>query len=481
MDAKGFPRKKKLKGRSFSKAISTHPPIDSTDQCTQASSAPVGRSWDLHTLTVVSFGFILAAGVQDWKIGASLLGGYAALASLRTVFRSLKFILLVTLVVSVSILFPVLAPVTAVITVWLLLRRLNFLVENWSIIWRGTLVYALPVALWIWHREIKVIDDFSLGQNAVDPQVLRLGIYFAIGTLTMHLFLIYAYHKGYSTARTLEIISIIPLLLASLVLVFLKISFHSAPDFHDGVHPGPEPIHPELGHPGAAIGGVGTLRGLTHPMHPPMPQGFEHSGDVHPEFEVHSALSDNATAPTGHAEVSFHSHPGEPTGQFDMPSPQSIGSGHGYHLSEVPHQDMAWANSPDGLELFRYHVNGNHVSISDSVGNLQGKIVPSGESHLVLDQLGKMHFQVRAGTPGLQYVQNDIGITQFQLRTIGDRTILEDALGQQVYVAQHVGQQIHIHDASGNALRTISPARIDGVGMFMNLPKGPSIDVSDSF
>src|SRR4051812_6526596 len=71
-------------------------PTQSIPQYSESSPPVAGRSWDLHALIVLAFGTITATGVHDWKVGAYLLGGFAVIASLRTLFNNLKFILLVT-------------------------------------------------------------------------------------------------------------------------------------------------------------------------------------------------------------------------------------------------------------------------------------------------------------------------------------------------------------------------------------------------
>jgi hypothetical protein len=184
----------------------------------------------LGVAAAVGFGGVCAIGVLDPLWGALLLALFAATGSIRALRKNLWLPLFAVAATVASRFVPVVGLVLAAATVILLLARAVYLVRNLRVVTLGLLAYAMAIA-----SALALVPGVRWGATAydlplrgVDPQGLAVGGAFAGGTFFMLVALLHAARRGYPPPRALEVMSILPMILAGMVLPFATGAFASS-------------------------------------------------------------------------------------------------------------------------------------------------------------------------------------------------------------------------------------------------------------
>lgn len=188
------------------------------------SSNEALRDVPLHVVTALSYGFIAGSAARDAVMGLLLIAIFAACSSMRALFRSRWLLAVVAIMTVASWRVPWVATAIGAATLLLLAVRLGFVVKNLRLVVSGLVAYAVPLAAVgatarSGHAVVELVplplDDAALGAWLSALVIACL----AAGFISLVLSL--SYRGGYTTARALEIISILPLLVLGSVLPFV--------------------------------------------------------------------------------------------------------------------------------------------------------------------------------------------------------------------------------------------------------------------
>ena len=239
-----------------------------------AYASPKRRSEaGLILLACSAFGAIPLLGAVDPFAGLALLGVFGVLATLRALLRNAPMLILMAVLVGLSFLFPILSPVPILLGIWFFIKRIAFFFEHLRVIILGLAVYAAGATLAIsWGG--------SIGANAISFRrypYCRTSFRFDGGLRNGRSYagpaLILTRIAGYSVRASLEIMSLVPVILVSLTLPFLKIAFDFVPDVVPEAIPDalPEPHVPSFNVP-VTLGDHGLPPALDAvPAHPHVP------------------------------------------------------------------------------------------------------------------------------------------------------------------------------------------------------------------
>ncbi len=257
-----------------------------------------------HWTAVWLYGSLCAIGALSPVAGAVLLTFFAFCASLRVLLRNGWLLALMAGAAAASTFFPPLGVLLALVAIYFLLRRIAFIFENIRVIGLGLLVYGVAVGAMLGADEAaRAALEWTAVPALQDETVRHVLAGLGAGALTsalMHDVLVTTYKRGYTTAKALEIMSMIPLLLLSLLLPLLKLHFSvevpAGPGFHglDGLHHGSPDLH-GYGAVGEAVPeamAAGQAAGLGRFVHGPLaaepsmgfhaaPHGALHAVDGH--------------------------------------------------------------------------------------------------------------------------------------------------------------------------------------------------------
>jgi hypothetical protein len=181
----------------------------------------VARLGAVHWTAVAGYAFMCAAGSYNMWEGLVLLGFFAIIAAIRAIFSNPLMLFIVLAIAGISAVFPPAAILLPIIAVFLFCKRLAFLASHIKIVAAGLVVYAIAIAVAI------------CGKNP-DINAVTAG-YGVMGAVIMHLTLCATRRLGYSAAQAVEIMSVVPLLLAAMILPFLKFDIgldHAGFDVH---------------------------------------------------------------------------------------------------------------------------------------------------------------------------------------------------------------------------------------------------------
>lgn len=303
------------------------------------------RADRIHWTAVWLYGALCAVGALSPVAGAVLLTVFAFCASLRVLVRNGWMLAAMAGAAAVSRIVPQLGILLAVVAIFLLLRRIAFIFQNIRVIGLGLIVYGVAVGAMVGADEAaRAALEWTAVPGLQDETVRHLLAGLGAGALTsalMHDVLVTTYKRGYTTAKALEIMSMIPLLLLSLLLPLLKLHFSVEapvePGFHglDGLPHGPELHGYEVA--GEAVPeamAVGQAAGLSRFAHgPPVAEpamGFHpvHHDGFH-AFDGHVAAPEPIVAHVGassapHPSPNFPSPLHAPEPHFHAPSPVHV-------------------------------------------------------------------------------------------------------------------------------------------------------------
>ena len=400
----------------------------------------------LHLLAVAAYAVVCAIGAFHPTAGAVLIGLFAVGASIRAILSNLTMIGIVLLLVVASIAFPILAPLPLIVGIVLFLKRLAFVFEHFALVLVGVVVYGAAFALQSWGMALywSLAPLITLAPSSL---VWPLGSVAAAGALVMHVALLVCGRMGYRTATALEIMSILPLLLMSLLLPFLKVAFDFVPPLEGGIASGATD---------AVLAGKSAAVGMAAKA---APVGMAAKAAPVGMAVKHVDLMAAKAAPVGMA---------------------------------AKHVDlMAAKAAPVGMAAKHGPVVGSPGMYTDAQGTLAGRLFQEAGGLRGTDSVGHTHFHVQA-TPHAEihtdaayhtqfHVQDSGGHhtvsdasfqTKFHVQPFGNDILLKQPNGTLVYTAKFIGQDAHIYDAShtlvakvANAPRTFTCFRgLPGVG-----------------
>ncbi|MBK6533726.1 MAG: hypothetical protein IPF99_30315 [Deltaproteobacteria bacterium] len=307
------------------------------------------RAEGVHWLTVGVYGGLCAIGAIAPEAGVVLLAVFALVASLRVLLRNGPLLAVMAAAAVVGTFFPPLGVVLAVVAIFLLVRRIAFVFENIHVIGLGLVVYGVAIGAMAASEEIaRTVLEWTTVPALQDADTRHLLAALGTGALTsalMHDVLVKTYKRGYSTEKALEIMSMIPLLLLSLVLPLLKLHFNvevpAEPGFagFNGLHHGPADFHgygavgeavPEAMAVGEAAGIGGFVHG-SHAAAPPMgfhpaPHNGLHVEGGHLGAPEPFAAHWEGAAVAHHHPIGFPSPPHVPETHFQPMEPMHMGA-----------------------------------------------------------------------------------------------------------------------------------------------------------
>lgn len=305
------------------------------------------RAEGAHWAAVWLYGALCAIGAVSTELGLGLLALFAILASLRVLLRNRIMLALMAAAAVAGSIFPPLGVVLAVVALLLLLKRIAFIFENIRVIGLGLVVYSVAIAAMagadgIAQSVLEWMAVPALQDSGTRHVVAGLGTG-ALTSALMHDVLLKTYKRGYSTEKALEIMSMIPLLLMSLLLPLLKMHFNmevpAEPGFAGGLHHGPVEFDGygaagEVVPEAMALGHAARMGGLVHSPHsaaPPMGfhhvphDGFHGVGEHLGAPEPHLGHFEGA-AVGHHPPAGFPSPPHVPETHFHPVEPMHVGS-----------------------------------------------------------------------------------------------------------------------------------------------------------
>jgi hypothetical protein len=190
----------------------------------EAPTADPLRDRRLHLIVALSYGAICGAGAASPLLGIALIIVFAAAASARALFRGRWLLGAVAMVMIATTWVPSLGVAIGLATLLLLCLRVAFVVRNLRVVVAGLIVYAVALA-WIvlgghWMAALADTAKGS-GVGSAAASWLTAPLAGCLAALLMAGVLHVSYRGRYSTARTLEVISLIPLLLIGTATPFL--------------------------------------------------------------------------------------------------------------------------------------------------------------------------------------------------------------------------------------------------------------------
>ena len=239
--------------------------------------------------------------------------------------------------------------------------------------------------------------------------------------------------------------SIIPLLILSIILPFLKVHFA-----------GPDYVHVNV--PDIDAHAIPDMHYATPIDHTPSFEVHSMSGfDSPPPMEAVGGVAalSNAHSPSFHAAPnSILSHPDFNSHFVD---------------SSVPHtpviQDMM------GRPIFSVHSSGNHINIVEPNGNINYSIVHSDVAHNVIKSDGYIKYHIN-DLNGVQHLHDYSGSLRYTVHNSSNQVIITDQYQHPLYTAETVGNiqngQVIIKDSFNHIVRTTN--QMGGFEMFTGLP-----------
>ena len=198
----------------------------------------------LHFTAVGIYGIILFLSVYNaspWTLGIGYL-----LFFLVTSFKYLKQMILFSIFAGVLVaVFPPLGIIFAILMVLFLFMKLQFIKENRRPIMAGIAFYGAAFPLY------SIMTSFKFYYAFGADKVLSSGLIALAGMTALHCALQWLYRYKYSEEAALGIMGAVPLVIASIILPFMKVYF----DMHGAFDvPGvPDTPAADLAHPGDAI------------------------------------------------------------------------------------------------------------------------------------------------------------------------------------------------------------------------------------
>ena len=134
-------------------------------------------------------------------------------ASIKTLLKSVHIIFLFFIISLASIIFPILIFLEIGLALYFVVRRIRFFIKNIHAVILGLFVYIAPILITI-----------NISKNYLAEEYLYYIIITTVSlSLIAHYGLKYLYNKGYNFRDVIEIMSISPLLVISLILPLLKL------------------------------------------------------------------------------------------------------------------------------------------------------------------------------------------------------------------------------------------------------------------
>ena len=356
----------------------------------------------IHVVSVLAYAMICGLGSLCPPVGVAFIAIFALIGTFIAIIRNIQILMLVLFIGGLSVAIPPIGFVAFLIMVYLFIRRVRFLIYHWKLILLGIMAYSMAIGL------------MYLG-SLFNENVLAICAMGVIGGLVFHSVLDWARSNGYSAEKAIEIMSIIPLLLISFILPFLKLHF------------GADHLNPDMN----------TVHGVDIP--------------AAPTAVMDTAALNNAMLPTH--------------GLNPMPI---VGSDvmNGVHVTPLPVTDLGPAGVIGAVQS---HPLGNF----DTFGSSLAPIHPVfdhffGKSDVIDNQLGQLTSRIvhHGNTDILQNsLGHDIGWFVHQ----GNTTIVQNSMGQMVGQIVHQGNVDSIHDANNILIGRITHT---GNADVMHAPSG---------
>lgn len=333
------------------------------------------RDNSVHWAAVGAYALLCAIGSVSQEAGAVLLILFAVGASLRALFRNAWMIALMLLAAGLGTVFPPVGIAIAVIAAILFLRRISFLLDHAVLIGLGLVVYGAAIVAILAGKDFASAAVAWAELSPLRDESRLLVTAFGSGAISaalLHRVLLSSYRRGYTTATTLEIMSMIPLLLLSLIMPLLKLHFSAevpveAPVSAVGVlqhgHVDGHAMHVASA-PEAVLG---------HASHAPQPAvplaALHHHHSVHVPEVAHAGHHSvyEPVHPTPH----LSSHPPGP-----LAPPPTAASGSVVHAPAPVHLPQPLAPIANehtsyavGNQMFHAHRLGNDLTVEGGFGS----------------------------------------------------------------------------------------------------------------
>jgi hypothetical protein len=335
----------------------------------------------IHYWAVLGYGIVCGIGAHNPIVGFVCLALFALVGSLITIIKNLPILMLVMFIGAISVVFPPLGIIAFLFMVYLFIRRLSFLLHNLHLVLVGIANYALACGL------------FCFGA-AMGPNISSFCIMAVIGGLVFHSSLAWANRKGYSTEQTIEIMSVIPLLLISFILPFLKLHFgadHLSPDTTFTHVPDTAPMV------GAPVEAAALNSTAFHPV----------VTDMHP-------------IPIDHAANALHM-----TSFGDIPHPFVMGS---LYSSNHINGGNLIQSTTNQMEASMHHYAGNDL-IQNHLGQVTGRVMHQGNTDIIQNNLNQVTGMLVHNGNTVE-IQNHLGQITGRVVLQGNENVIENSAGQ---------------------------------------------------
>ncbi len=332
----------------------------------------------IHIVSVLAYAMICGLGSLCPPIGVAFIALFALVGTFIAIIRNIQILMLVLFIGGLSVAIPPIGIVAFLIMVYLFIRRVGFLIHHWKLILLGIVAYSMAMGV------------MYLG-SLFNGNVLAICAMGVIGGLIFHSVLHWANTNGYSAEKAIEIMSIIPLLLISIILPFLKLHF------------GADHLNPDMN----------VAHGIDTPVAP-------------------SAVMD--TVALNSAMLQHHN--------ID-PTPIVLDGSHFQPVSSA-------AFGSDGvIETMQPH----HFTGIENIGSSSGAIHPVfdhilGRSSVIDNQLGQLTARI-IHNGNTDILQNQAGQNIGRLVHQGDTTIVQNSMTQTVGLIIHHGNMDTLQDMNG--------------------------------
>jgi hypothetical protein len=372
-------------------------------------------NWPLHFLIIGLYGCVCLVSFTVPWIGLGVVLLVMLVASLKVILPNLAFIVLFAVLMAI----PVVNIIAGIFLIIFFFRRIGFVIKNFSAVSLGFVVYAIP----LYGQKIILDENFYIHPLSNGPVFMVV-----IAMVLFHFGLSSLYKKGYTTGKALEVMSIVPLVLLSLVLPFVKLG-----DFlgHLG-HSSVDPVG-NIGAPVSSVDVFGSHGVITDPLltsavadgmaggilkganHPTMDLGMHHVIPPTP-VDFHPPITDYDVGPSHFSLMSIN---GENSGSI--------------HIS----QDGASVYDEMGMmKLKAFHLPGGHSQIQDSTGFSQYYAHQNPGSNVLNFQdsiSGQNNFNLRyEGTDHVVLCDPSNSNTLFTAKLLGNHVVISDKMGFQV-------------------------------------------------
>lgn len=384
----------------------------------------------IHIISVLAYAMICALGSLCPPIGVAFIALFALVGSFIAIIRNIPILMLVLLIGGLSVAIPPIGIVAFLIMVYLFIRRVGFLIHHWKLILLGIFAYSSAIGL------------VFLG-SLFNGNVLGICAMGVIGGLIFHAVLNWANSNGYATEKAIEIMSIIPLLLISFILPFLKLHFgadHLNPDMNvaHGVDTAPVTpavvdaaamntalIHPHGLNPNPTIGG-NVINGVHYT---PVP-----ATDMAPSVMTGTMQSHHLGVVDALGSTSSPIHP-----VFDqfLGRTEVIDNHLGQLTARVVHHgNTDILQNSMGREIGRFVHQENTTIVQDSTGQMVGRIIHDGNVDTIHDANDLLIGRI-THSGNSDALHSPLGLQTGRVIHTGNHDVVQNMNGQTIYMIQH--------------------------------------------